>query len=462
LFAPRPLSFLWKGVFHSLKERTRQLNFLIKRGILPVFALCCALTGASRVTCGQTHPDSTLVVRKIDVLGNEQTKEQIIRREMSIAVGSVLTSDAVEHDLQRIYSLGLFNRVEIDSVVDGKHVDLSVVVHERWYVFPFPILGIKYRNPKNLYYGGGLTHQNFRGRNEKLWFSFALGFDRWVQLGYQNPKLTPGDDLFLRSYVRYGRIRSLSTTEELYDQTQLTAQLTMGKRFGLYRWLMGWINYDVWQVSEARLGRTVSPSGRDAYITLGVQVSVDTRDLHEYATRGTLASVSASKYGLGESDVDFYKLGYDLRKFFSLVGDLTLGVRTFGTFSGGGIIPPYRHEYFGYNERVRGYFSNVFEGEHILGNSAELRFPILKPRYYNFPYSFLPEFSVWRFGVYAGLFADVGRIWYRQEPLSSRGWKSGVGGGIHFLLPYSIVARTEYAVNNEWRGQVFVDFGVSF
>lgn len=381
---------------------------------------------------------------------------------MSITVGSVLTAEAVEHDLQRIYSLGLFNRVELDSVVDGKHVDLSVVVHERWYVFPFPILGIKYRNPKNLYYGGGLTHQNFRGWNEKLWFAFALGFDRWVQLGYQNPKLTADDDLFLRAFVRYGRIRSLSVTDELYDQTQLSIQLTIGKRFGLYHWLMGWMNYDIWQVSEARLGRTVSPTGRDAYLTTGVRLVLDTRDLQEYSTRGSYATVTASKFGLGESDVDFFKMGYDFRKYVSLMGDLTLGARTFGMFSGGGIIPPYRHEYFGYDERIRGYFTTVFQGENIMGNSLELRFPILKPRYYTFPYSWLPEFSVWRYGLYVGLFVDAGRIWDRHEPLSMRGWKSGIGGGIHFLLPYSLVARTEYAVNKEGRGEFYIDFGVSF
>lgn len=406
--------------------------------------------------------DSSLVVQSIQIVGNETTKDFIILREMSLTTGSPVTAEALEHDRNRIYNLGLFNKVDIDTVVNGRAVNLHVRVHERWYVFPFPIVGFKYRNPKNLFYGAGLMHQNFRGRNEKLFFMFALGFDRWVQLGFQTPKLTSDDDVFLRSSVHYARVQSLGERDELYQQTQFSAQLSIGKRFGLYQSAMGWVNYDIWQVSAPMPGRTASATGRDAYITFGVRYTYDTRNIREYTTDGWFASAQIAKYGLGESAVNFFKLSYDARYFRPVPGDLTFAARTYGTFSGGGVIPNYRREYFGYDERIRGYFNNVFEGEHMIGGSAELRFPILSPRYVYVPYSWLPEFSLLRYGLYAGLFADVGRIWERHEPISVQGWKSGFGGGLHFLLPYSIVVRTEYAINNRGRGQVVLDFGVSF
>jgi hypothetical protein len=92
----------------------------------------------------------------------------------------------------------------------------------------------------------------------------------------------------------------------------------------------------------------------------------------------------------------------------------------------------------------------------------ELHAPILAPRYYEFPYSPLPEFSVWRYGLYAAVFADAGKTWFRSEGYSGRHWYSGFGGGLHFLLPYSIVARVEYAWNPEGEGQLILDLGMAF
>jgi outer membrane protein insertion porin family len=410
----------------------------------------------------QELSDSSFIVQSIQITGNETTKDFIILREMSLAVGSPVTAEALEHDKNRIYNLGLFNKVEIDTVVTGRSVELNVRVHERWYLFPFPIVGFKYRNPKNLFYGVGLTHQNFRGRNEKVFFMFALGFDRWVQLGFQTPKLTDDDDIYFQSSLRYAKVQSLGEQQQLYSQTQFSYQLSAGKRFGLYQWVMAWTNYDVWEVSVPARGRTVSGSGRDASITVGLRYTYDTRNIHEYTTSGWFGSLQVSKYGLGESEVNFYKLKYDVRSFSPITGDLTFAARAFGTFSGGGVIPNYRREYFGYDERIRGYFRNVYEGEQTMGGSVEFRFPILHPRYVYFPYSWLPEFSLLRYGLYGGFFADAGRIWERRQGFSFDGWKSGFGGGLHFLLPYSIVVRTEYALNDRGMGQFVLDFGVSF
>ncbi|MBF8248385.1 MAG: POTRA domain-containing protein, partial [Bacteroidetes bacterium] len=52
--------------------------------------------------------------------------------------------------------------------------------------------------------------------------------------------------------------------------------------------------------------------------------------------------------------------------------------------------------------------------------------------------------------------------WYRSESFSSKPWLLGYGAGLHFLLPYSIIVRTEYAWNELGHGQFVLDFGVSF
>jgi outer membrane protein assembly factor BamA len=407
--------------------------------------------------------DSSVVVSKIIVTGNELTKDYVILHEMSLKVGSPLTAEAVEYDQKRIYSLELFNKVDIEYVAEGQEATLYVRVSERWYIFPFPVLGFKYRDIKKLYYGAGLIHENFRGRNEKILGSFAFGFDRWVSLTYQNPKLTDGDDIFFKGYLTYSHVQNQNVSQGLYDQRVLSASASLGKRFGLYSTLFAYIGYDDWDISEPGEGRTASPTGRDRFLSLGVRYTLDARDIREYPTAGHLILLSATKIGLAHAEVDLFRCQADLRDYQPLGDGIALCGRAYGSFVSGGIVPAYLHAYFGYQERLRGYFNTALEGEDIIGGNVELRVPIFKPRYHTVSASFLPpEFRVWRYGLYAGIFADAGTIWFRTTPFVKSPWYVGYGGGLHFLLPYSIVIRTEYAMSQRGNGQLILDFDASF
>jgi outer membrane protein assembly factor BamA len=97
-----------------------------------------------------------------------------------------------------------------------------------------------------------------------------------------------------------------------------------------------------------------------------------------------------------------------------------------------------------------------------MGVNLELRIAILKPRYVTVSFIQVPEFSVLRYGLYAGIFADGGKVWYRSQSFPGTDWRSGYGAGLHFLLPYSLVVRTEYAFNNMGKGELFVDVEASF
>ena len=129
--------------------------------------------------------------------------------------------------------------------------------------------------------------------------------------------------------------------------------------------------------------------------------------------------------------------GYDLRQFFGFNSGSALGIRTIGSFTWGGVIPPYKHVFFGYDERIRGFFYKTMEAENRLGMSAELRLPI-------------------------AVFADAGKLWSRHQVLSEQPWYSGVGAGFQFLLPYGFTIRTEAAFNNLGTTEGFIDFDTSF
>ena len=411
----------------------------------------------------QVNDDSSvLIVHSIRVTGNESTKDYIILREMSTGIGDTLSLEKLEYDKNRIYSLGLFNRVDIDYAANGPKAELIVRVHERWYIYPFPVLGFKYRDVKKFYYGAGVAHFNFRGRNERLIGEFALGYDRWVQFSYQNPKLTAGDDIFFRISGFWSRVQNLNPDRGTYQQETIGGTITVGRRFGLYSLLTGSLSYEAWRVSDLAIGRTISPDGKDEFPSLGIGYTFDTRDVREYPLDGALITLQATKNGFSGESVNILRYGYDARAYVPAAEGVTVAGRTYGQFASGGPVPPYRYTYFGHGERLRGYFDSIIEGENIIGGNLELRIPILAPRYYVFEYAPFPEFSVWRYGLYAGLFADAGKTWFRSEGPGGRRWYSGFGGGLHFLLPYSIIVRTEYAISRSGNGQFILDFGASF
>jgi outer membrane protein assembly factor BamA len=437
----------------------KNIKFNLSSFLLEMFLVSLVFAGTLN---SQVASDSAIIIGDIRVLGNGMTKEYVILREMSMKNGDTLKQEAIERDRNNIYNLGLFNKVDIEYAAQQNLASVFVIVSERWYFIPYPIVGMKYRDPSKLYYGAGFMHQNFRGRNEKVYTNICFGYDKWLTLGYHNPKVTDGDDIFIGGSIAVQKIHNLSTGYGEYENSNVFLNGNVGKRFGMYQTFSGSLSYEIWQVNDPELHRTISPSGRDAFISAAIQYRYDTRDNREYTTDGLLISLAAIKYGFGESDMNLSAFSYDLRKFFGFNKGCGFGMRSIGTFFWGGVIPPYKHVFFGYDERIRGYFYNVFEAENRISASIELRLPILLPRYLELSFINIPEFQKLRYGIYFGIFADAGKLWTRDQVVPEQPWYSGIGAGLQFLLPYGFTIRTEGAMNNLGEIQGLIDFDTSF
>jgi len=416
----------------------------------------------------QSAADSTgsraaRVIDTVIVLGNRKTKPFVILDEMTLKPGSIATDEAIQYDRGRIYSLGLFSSVTIDYQRIDTTGFLIVDVNERWYLIPVPIFGFRDGDPKKAFYGAGLIHTNFRGANQKLFFAFTLGFDPSVAFEFYDPLFDREEHLYWGAGLSVSSVRNRSALEAAYagdfDERHYDFHLLLGKRFNLYETAGIRAGYGVAYVTQYRTGRTVSPTGRDQNLYGGLEYVFDSRDLREYATRGGYYSVSATKYGFGESAVDFARFSIDLRRYVPLLPDLSLATRMYVSCITGGLIPSYARTYVGYgDQRVRGWYTTVFEGENMGGGTVELRYAVLHAR--TIDVSSLPipdEFAYWRFGINLALFADVGKAWFRGDRLTFATLASGYGGGLHLLLPYSYVGRIEYAWNEYFRGQIILD-----
>jgi outer membrane protein assembly factor BamA len=402
------------------------------------------------------------IIDTIIIAGNETTKDYVILDEMTLKPGARATVEAVEFDRNRIYSLGLFTNVEIycDSLPGQRF--LLVDVSERWYLIPVPVFGFTDGDPKRPYYGGGVLHYNFGGRNQKLFASIVFGDNPSLALRFSDPLISREHNLYFSGSLSYSRTRNRSKIAAAvagdFDEFHYDINSTLGKRFSLYETAGINIGYRMVNVDRYLPARTVSPDGRDKYIYATLDYVHDSRDLREYALRGMFLSLSATKYGFGTSRVNHARIGADFRTYTPLPLDLAVVTRLHGTIVSGGFIPTYQRAYFGYTERIRGYFRTVFEGEDMVGGTVELRWFLMKPKVFNFTLIPLPrEFTVWRFGIGMTAFADAGTVWFRSQGLRIRSVVSGYGGGFAFLLPYSTVVQTYYALNDKGKGQFILD-----
>ncbi|MEK9137944.1 MAG: BamA/TamA family outer membrane protein [Bacteroidota bacterium] len=409
---------------------------------------------------------TSLVVDTIIVSGNEKTKAYVILDEMTIKPGMEATAELIEFDKNRIYSLGLFTRVEIlGDTLEGKRF-LLVDVSERWFLIPLLFGGFRDGDPKKPYLGVGLLYNNLFGRNQKVAGTLVFGYNPSLGFSFTDPLISRAHRLFFSGNVSYSRIRNKSKVESAltgdFDEDHYNINATVGHRYNLFETTAFTAGFTMVSIDEYRPNRTASPNGKDAFIFASVGYTRDSRDLREYPSKGSFVSLYLTKSGFGEAELSFTRLGTDLRKYLPLPLDFTLAGRLHASFVSGTFVPAHSRVYFGYGERIRGYFKDVFEGEDLVGTTVELHWPLLKPRTINFTAISIPqEFSVWRFGISLAVFADAGVAWFRKQPVTLGSFASGYGTGVHFLLPYSAIMRVEYAWNEYGRGQFILDFRTS-
>jgi outer membrane protein assembly factor BamA len=416
-------------------------------------------------TIAVAQAESGRIVRGIVVSGNKKTRDYIITREMFLHAGDTVTTEAIEYDKNRIFSLRLFNRVDIEVVpLDSTDVVLHVDVDERWYIFPIPMFGIKDRDWSKIYYGLGILHDNFLGENQKLWGACILGYDPLAEVTYKNPRFDSEGDVFFLAHAAIARVRnkSLQTVIEggEFDERQYAAECQLGRRFGMTTMVWGQLSFITINVSAPREGRTISSDGTDRYFAFQAGGLYDTRDLAEYPRMGTFLEAVVSKIGL-ESTVDYWRVFADVRRFIPIGTFATVGMRSFIDVATGGRVPLYDHKYFGYGDRIRGHFKDVVEGESTLGGTVEFHVPILNPIFFKVPNIPVEQFATWRFGVIAALFADAGQVWYSDTPVALNRFIKGFGGGFHFLLPYNAVLRTEMGFDEHGTSQFIIDLGAA-
>jgi outer membrane protein insertion porin family len=313
-------------------------------------------------------PGRRVYVRRINIAGNLQTRDEVIRREMRQLESSWYDQAKIQRSKVRLDRLGFFEEVTMDNqAVAGANdqVDIDVAVKEK--NTGSINAGAGYSSAEKLVLSASMSQNNVLGTGNALAVQVNTSrASKTAVLGYTNPYWTP--DGVSRSVDVYRRTYDPSSTG---GGSYVLATFGAGMRFGIPISETDSVSLGLSaESSKLTLTPGISPQRFFDYTNeFGTNTNTykvqsgwarDTRDSIEYATRGWLQSVSVEST-LPVTSVKYYKINYQAQYFLPLFAGLVYGANVevgFGNGYGGSSLPFFQNYYGGGVGSVRSYDTN--------------------------------------------------------------------------------------------------------
>jgi outer membrane protein insertion porin family len=372
-------------------------------------------------------------VGRVLIVGNEITRDKVIRREIRLSEGDLFDSTKLRRSRQRLGNLGFFEEVKLDTRRRPEEdlVDLEVRVKEQ----PTGAFtaGAGYSSTQSVIGTASIRQNNLFGRGQRLSLTAALSsISGDFTLSFTEPYFLDSQySLGLEAYNR-------SFNYDTFDSHELGAGLRFSRPFGEYLRLGLGYRYEdinITDVADNASQRIKDLAGRSTSSVITPSMIWDTRDNALNPSRGiyNLLTVDFAGGPLGAEN-QFYKTVGETNWYYPLVSDVVLSLRGrlgFAEGYGGKELPLYERFFVGTQAMtIRGYqLKEVgpkdINGDPIGGNSeilmsAQLRFPITQ-------------------GLSLIGFIDTGNLYDKGEFDPTR-LRAGVGAGIRFVTPLGPLA----------------------
>lgn len=430
---------------------------------------------------------SFLVVDTIIFLGNKQTKEHILRRELTFSEGDTLalsdTGRVFTEVEENLVNTSLFNFAEIKADSTGV---ILVSVIERWYIWPSFYWDIEERNfnvwllnptLEKLTYGLYFEHENFRGRKENLKFLFKTGYNQKAGFAYRVPYIDKAGSLglFIVSSISGSHAINYnvddheftyvkSDTAYLFKKVNVDAGLTW--RNGIHQLHKIKVGYDNLKTVPGilELNPSFMPAENISMLVFNYQFRLDFRNYRPYPLKGWYFDAElnlAGFIGLNEHKMKSYFLKSSTDKYFQIAprlywaSALTLLTRFDQVF--------YYVEMtaMGLNsDFVRGYEYYVIPSRHFVLQKNNLKLAILQPRVFRLSWIKTDKFAKIPVSLYMNLFFDHANSWAYPGVFDefNNQWQYGYGIGLDLVTYYDKVFRLEYSINRFNENGLFLHF----
>ncbi len=258
---------------------------------------------------------------KIDIKGNNKTRDKVIRRELRIHEGMKFSGSKLRISRDNVTRLGYFEGGKVffntvSSPVKDDVLDVEISVEERQ--TGELSLGAGYSTATKGFIQGSIRQINFRGLGQTLNFSLQLSdFQQNFNLGFTEPyfndtRWTLGGEVF----------RNQSTFIRSFRFEKIGSSVRVGHPIEDYTRLFMTYKYEDTDVDNI-LDPTVEESLEDG-VASSVTLSVvhDKRNNIFETTRGHFGSASLEFAGVG-GDQGWLKGELDGRYYRPIIGDLT-------------------------------------------------------------------------------------------------------------------------------------------
>jgi len=405
-------------------------------------------------------------IRNIYVLGNDKTRENVIRRELHVYPGDVFNRQLLQRSARELFILNYFGNVVPDVVpVDEDEIDLEITVEEK--SSDRANANVGYSGVYGLMGGGGIEFNNFRGLGQQLVMSYNVGSQQSLNYYSQNqvakyesfsvrfmdPMIFDTPNRVGFSFYNSFRGRSMSYGIPL-DIQVVGGSVQWGRRF---KWPDDYFR-GYWVLNSSTKSYVGAQSDIDTYAGgldktrgLGITqvISRDSRDRQEFTSRGSHFTWETTLSGgpLGGNE-DFFKHVLNLEWYtptfwkFVLMSSLKMGVVEALTSKEKRSIIPFDEKFImggngiPYGNMLRGYTENSIGPKSSSGNTVPGTMMMRFVSEIRVPFSENPV-------IYGLMFAEAGNVWNansmsepfsvpRSGPLSL---KRSAGFGIRFFMP---------------------------
>jgi len=414
-------------------------------------------------------------IEKIEIRGNNKTKDRVIRRELAVSPGETFDMVRVRLSKQRLEGLQYFEKVdarpEPTDIPNRKNL----------------VIGVDEKNTGNLSLGAGfssvdslvgfaeVTQGNFdlfhpptfTGGGQKLRLRVQLGTERqdylasFIEPWFLGRKLQLGVDL-------YHRELNFQSLESLYDERRTGAHVSLMRALGS-DFLIGSVGYRLESVGidfndtpPSRGGGYKGSPGKIPGIPQDLldeegnallskfetSLAYDTRNSTTLPDKGQRTELSTEIAGPFGGEKDFYKLElkshWYFRGFFEgHVLELLGGTGVADSYGDTDSVPFYDRYYLGGLYSMRGFeYRSISPREPRRPNERQSKEPIGGNTYYfaSAEYS-LPIIDRLRFAV----FYDIGNVMYDSYSYNFSDFNDNWGIGLRLNLPIGPL-RLDYGI----------------
>jgi outer membrane protein insertion porin family len=389
-------------------------------------------------------PGKRVYVRRINIVGNTRTRDEVVRREVRQLESAWYASTKINRSKERLVRTQYFSDVNVETpAVPGTadQVDLNIsVVEQSTGSVQF---GAGLSSNEGVVFGVTVNQNNFLGTGNRVSAQLNTGkVNTTYALSYTDPYFTPdgvsrGFDVYRRDVNTGNQAGNVGTYKTSSYGGGVRFGIPLNERdgvsFGLAADLTDITLYEQSPVQyQSFCGNTTGCTSNS--IALSAGWSHDSRDSIMYTNNGVYQRLSA-EVTMPVLDLQYYKINYRHSWYKEIAKDLTLmlnGELGYADSYGGKKYPFFKNFFMGGVSTVRGYAIGTLgprdENNFSVGGtksalaSAELFYPIPG----------IKDSKQFRLST----FVDSGYVWSSSQTPDPNDLRYSAGVGVSWFSPF--------------------------